>query len=74
MTTPVLMSVPPERFVSSGLTRFNDYGLESKAILDELLRRNWLILDPLPHFHKVVEIKTESSEKWKVVRPPTPSV
>ncbi len=46
----------------------NGYGLESKAILDELSRRNWLELDPLSPFRKVVEIATGSGEKWKVVR------
>ena len=46
----------------------NGYGLESKAILDELSRRNWLVLDPLSPFRKVVEIEIESGEKWKVVR------
>lgn len=46
----------------------NGYGLESKAILDELSRRNWLVLDPLSPFRKVVEMEIESGEKWKVVR------
>ena len=46
----------------------NGYGLESKAILDEMSRRNWLVLDPLSPFRKVVEIEIESGEKWKVVR------
>ncbi len=46
----------------------NGYGLERKAILDELSRRNWLVLDPLSPFRKVVEIEIESGEKWKVVR------
>ena len=46
----------------------NGYGLESKAILDELSRRNWLEIDPLSPFRKVVEITTGSGEKWKVVR------
>lgn len=35
----------------------NGCGLESKAILDELARRNWLMLDPLSPFRKVVEIE-----------------
>ena len=46
----------------------NGYGLERKAILDELSRRNWLALDPMSPFRKVVEIKTGSGEKWKVIR------
>lgn len=44
------------------------YGMESKAILDELSRRNWLVLDPMSPFRKVVEIKNGSGEKWKVIR------
>jgi conjugal transfer pilus assembly protein TraI len=47
---------------------FIGYGLESKAILDELSRRNWLLLDPLSPFRKAVEIETGMGEKWKVVR------
>lgn len=47
---------------------FNGYGLESKAILDELSLRNWLVLDPMSPFRKVVEIDNGSGEKWKVVR------
>lgn len=39
-----------------------------KAILDELSRRNWLVLDPMSPFRKVVEIKAGSGEKWKVIR------
>lgn len=35
----------------------NGCRLESKAILDELSRRNWLVLDPLPPFRKVIEIE-----------------
>ena len=35
----------------------NGYGLESRTILDELSRRNWLVLDPLSPFRKVVEIE-----------------
>ncbi len=46
----------------------NGYGLERKAILDELSRRNWLVLDPMSPFRKVVEIKAGSEEKWKVIR------
>ena len=46
----------------------NGYGLERKAILDELSRRNWLALDPMSPFRKVVEVKTGSGEKWKVIR------
>lgn len=46
----------------------NGYGLESKAILDELSRRNWFVIDPLSPFRKVVEIEIENGEKWKVVR------
>ncbi len=46
----------------------NGYGLERKAILDELSRRNWLVLDPMSPFRKVVEIKAGSGERWKVIR------
>lgn len=46
----------------------NGYGLENKSILDELSRRNWLVLDPLSPFRKVVEIEVESGKNWKVVR------
>ena len=46
----------------------NGYGLESKAILDELSRRNWLALDPLLPFRKIVEIEIEGGKKWKVIR------
>jgi conjugal transfer pilus assembly protein TraI len=47
---------------------FNGCGLESKAILDELSRRNWLVLDPMSPFRKVTEIEVGSGQKWKVVR------
>jgi len=47
---------------------FNGCGLESKAILDELSRRNWLTLDPLSPFRKVTEIEVGGAQKWKVVR------
>jgi len=45
-----------------------NYGLEGKAILDELSRRNWLALDPLYPFRKVVEIEVEGGQLWKVIR------
>ncbi len=44
------------------------YGMESKAILDELSHRNWLVLDPMSPFRKVVEIESGSGGKWKVIR------
>jgi len=47
---------------------FDGCGLESKAILDELSRHDWLAVDPLSPFRKVTEIKVESGEKWRVVR------
>jgi conjugal transfer pilus assembly protein TraI len=47
---------------------FNSCGLESKAILDELSRRNWLALDPMSPFRKVTEIEVGSARKWKVIR------
>lgn len=47
---------------------FSACGLESKAILDELSRRNWLALDPMSPFRKVTEIEVEKGQKWKVVR------
>ncbi len=46
----------------------NGYGLENKSILDELSRRNWLVLDPLSPFRKVVEIEIDGGKTWKVVR------
>ena len=45
-----------------------NYGLEGKVILDELSRRNWLALDPLYPFRKVVEIEVDRAQLWKVVR------
>lgn len=45
-----------------------NYGLEGKVILDELSRRNWLALDPLYPFRKVVEIDVDRGQLWKVVR------
>ena len=47
---------------------FNACGLESKSILDELSRRNWLALDPMSPFRKVTEIEVARGQKWKVVR------
>ncbi len=44
------------------------YGMEGKAILDELSRRNWLVLDPMSPFRKVIEIESGSGGKWKVIR------
>jgi conjugal transfer pilus assembly protein TraI len=43
-------------------------GMESKAILDELSRRNWLVLDPMSPFRKVVEIESGVGSKWKAIR------
>jgi hypothetical protein len=37
-------------------------GLENKSILDELSRRNWLVLDPLSPFRKVVEIEIDGGK------------
>ncbi len=45
-----------------------NYGLEGKVILDELFRRNWLALDPLSPFRKVMELDVGSGTPWKVVR------
>ena len=47
---------------------FNGYGLSSKAILDELSRRNWLALDPLSPFRKVTEVEIDGGKKWMVIR------
>ena len=46
----------------------NGYGLASKAILDELSCRNWLALDPLSPFRKVIEVEMECGKKWKAIR------
>lgn len=43
-------------------------GWRTKSILDELSRRNWLVLDPLSPFRKVVEIEIDGGKTWKVVR------
>lgn len=44
------------------------YGLEGKVILNELYRRNWLALDPLYPFRKVVEVEIADGQHWKVIR------
>lgn len=47
---------------------FKGYGLESKAILDELGRRNWLVVDPMSPFRKVTEVRVGIGAPWKVIR------
>lgn len=47
---------------------FKGYGLENKIILDELARRNWLVVDPLAPFRKVAEVAVGIGAPWKVIR------
>jgi conjugal transfer pilus assembly protein TraI len=47
---------------------FTGYGLEGKAILEGLSRKNWLVIDPLSPFRKIAEIEVEGGQKWKIVR------
>lgn len=47
---------------------FAGYGLDGKAILEGLSRKNWLVIDPLSPFRKIAEIEVEGGQKWKIVR------
>lgn len=47
---------------------FKGYGLENKTILDELGRRNWLVVDPMSPFRKVGELSVGIGAPWKVLR------
>lgn len=47
---------------------FKGTGLDNKAILDELSRREWLLVDPLSPFRKVSEINMGSGAPWRVIR------
>ena len=47
---------------------FKGYGLENKTILDELGRRNWLVVDPMAPFRKVSEVEVGIGAPWKVIR------
>jgi conjugal transfer pilus assembly protein TraI len=47
---------------------FKGYGLENKTILDELGRRNWLVVDPMAPFRKVAELQVGIGAPWKILR------
>lgn len=47
---------------------FKGYGLENKTILDELGRRNWLVVDPMAPFRKVAELEVGIGAPWKILR------
>lgn len=47
---------------------FKGAGLDNKSILEELSRREWLLVDPLSPFRKVSEFNTGSGAPWKVIR------
>ena len=47
---------------------FKETGLDNKTILEELSRREWLLVDPLSPFRKVSEINMGSGAPWKVIR------
>jgi conjugal transfer pilus assembly protein TraI len=47
---------------------FKGYGLENKTILDELGRRNWLVVDPMAPFRKVGELQVGIGAPWKILR------
>lgn len=47
---------------------FKGYGLENKTILDELGRRNWLVVDPMAPFRKVAELQIGIGAPWKILR------
>lgn len=47
---------------------FKGYGLENKMILDELGRRNWLVVDPMAPFRKVAELQVGIGAPWKILR------
>lgn len=47
---------------------FKGIGLDNKTLLEELSRREWLLVDPLSPFRKVSEINTGSGAPWKVIR------
>ncbi len=47
---------------------FKGIGLDNKTLLEELSRREWLLVDPLSPFRKVSEINMGSGAPWKVIR------
>ena len=47
---------------------FKGYGVENKTILDELGRRNWLVVDPMAPFRKVAELQVGIGAPWKILR------
>lgn len=47
---------------------FKGIGLDNKTLLEELSRREWLLVDPMSPFRKVSEINMGPGAPWKVIR------
>lgn len=45
-----------------------DRGMESRAILDALGSREWLVVDPMQPFRRVTEVRVGIGAPWKVIR------
>lgn len=45
-----------------------DRGMESRAVLDGLGSRGWLVIDPMQPFRRVTEIRAGIGAPWKVIR------
>ncbi|BAO29684.1 MobH family relaxase [Sulfuritalea hydrogenivorans] len=45
-----------------------DRGMESRAVLDYLGSREWLVVDPMQPFRRVTEVRVGIGAPWKVIR------
>lgn len=45
-----------------------DRGMESRAVLDGLGSREWLVIDPMQPFRRVTEVRVGIGAPWKVIR------
>jgi conjugal transfer pilus assembly protein TraI len=45
-----------------------DRGMESRAVLDSLGSREWLVVDPMQPFRRVTEVRVGIGAPWKVIR------